>query len=106
MRILAILMSFITLSGCAGSVVGDAIAGPEKLAQQDDAYCTSIGLRFGTPDYANCQLQTTQRRQDHHAAAIQSASDNLIAAGAAMQSRPPQQTTCQTIGTITNCSTY
>jgi hypothetical protein len=38
------------LGGCAGSIVGDAIAGPEKLAQQDDAYCTSIGLNFGTPD--------------------------------------------------------
>jgi hypothetical protein len=37
------------LGGCAGSPVGDAIAGPEKLAQQDDAYCESIGAAKGTP---------------------------------------------------------
>jgi hypothetical protein len=42
------LVAFV-LGGCAGSIVGDALAGKEKLAQQDDAYCTSIGLTFGTP---------------------------------------------------------
>jgi hypothetical protein len=47
------------LGGCAGSPVGDAIAGPEKLAQQDDVYCESIGAAKGTPQYTNCRLTVT-----------------------------------------------
>jgi hypothetical protein len=84
MRIIGALAATALLSGCAGSVIGDRIAGPEKLAQQDDAYCQSIGLKFGTPDYASCRLQTTQRREDRHFQATQSAGDDLIAAGAAI----------------------
>ena len=54
------------LGGCAGSVVGDAIAGPEVLAQRDDNYCRSIGLQFGTPDYALCRQNATIFRENHH----------------------------------------
>jgi hypothetical protein len=62
------LAAFLTLSGCAGSIVGDAIAGPERLAQADDDYCRSIGLQFGTADYANCRENRMNRRDAHHAA--------------------------------------
>jgi hypothetical protein len=71
MRILSIFV-FLPLLGCAGSPVGDAIAGPEKLAQADDNYCKSIGFKFGTPNYANCRLTLTQQRQDRHLAAVRS----------------------------------
>jgi hypothetical protein len=54
------------LSACAGSPVGDAIAGPEKLAQQDDAYCVSIGAQLGTPAYTDCRLRMTQMRENKH----------------------------------------
>jgi hypothetical protein len=89
MRIFAAVAGFVLMSGCAGSVIGDGdgIAGPEKLAQQDDAYCRSIGLKFGTPDYANCRMQTTQRREDRHFQAVQSVGDDWAAAGAAMSQR-------------------
>ena len=45
--------------------------------KQDDAYCTSIGLKFGTQEYAkSCRwLQTGQRREDRHFQATQSAGD-------------------------------
>lgn len=66
MRILAIIPTFLALSGCAGSPVGDAIAGPEKLAAQDDAYCESIGATKGTPTYTDCRLKVTQQREDKH----------------------------------------
>lgn len=87
MRITIVSMSFFVLSGCAGSVIGDGIAGPEKLAQRDDTYCRSIGLKFGTSDYASCRMQTTQRREDQHFQAIQSVGDDLSAAGAARSQR-------------------
>jgi hypothetical protein len=60
-----------TVSGCAGSLLGDAMAGPEAVAAREDAYCQSIGLRFGTPEYANCRMATTHQRQQNHQATIQ-----------------------------------
>jgi hypothetical protein len=66
MRILGIVALGAALGGCAGSPVGDAIAGPEKLAQQDDAYCESIGAAKGTPQYTNCRLTVTQQRETKH----------------------------------------
>lgn len=81
MRILGCFFAFLILSGCAGSVIGDGIAGPEKLAQQDDAYCRSIGLKFGTSDYASCRMQTTQRREDKHS---QDVNESLATLGAAL----------------------
>ena len=59
MRILGIVVLGAALGGCAGSPVGDAIAGPEKLTQQDDVYCESIGAAKGTPQYTNCRLTVT-----------------------------------------------
>lgn len=63
------LGGLLILTGCAGSPVGDAIAGPEKLAQQDDAYCREIGA-VG-PSYTNCRLSMTQRRDDKHTRALE-----------------------------------
>lgn len=118
MRILGAFAGFLLLSGCAGSPVADALAGPEKLAQQDDAYCKSIGLTFGTNQYAGCRMVQSQARDERHARS-QAAGDALLAAGAnvaAAQPQPvqpapmpnilPQQTHCQTYGGTTNCTTY
>jgi len=66
MRILGIVVLGAALGGCAGSPVGDAIAGPEKLTQQDDVYCESIGAAKGTPQYTNCRLTVTQQRETKH----------------------------------------
>lgn len=120
MRVLAVFIGFLLLSGCAGSPVADAILGPEKLAAQDDAYCKSIGLVFGTSQYAGCRMVQSQGREERHAASLV-AGDTLLAAAAAgaaaaqpqyptVQPLPnilPQQTRCQTYGgTTTNCTTY
>lgn len=72
------LPALVLLSGCAGSVVGDAIKGPEKLAQEDDAYCRSIGATG--PDYTNCRLLMTQRRDNKHGRALDRAAGALQAA--------------------------
>ena len=67
--VLGVVCAGMLLSGCAGSPVGDAIAGPEKLAQQDDAYCQSIGATKGSPQYTDCRLRVTQMRETKHNAA-------------------------------------
>lgn len=60
----------VLLAGCAGSPLGDAITGPEKLAAQDDSYCRSIGAAKGTPSYTDCRLRVAQMREQRHAAAM------------------------------------
>lgn len=91
MRILMILPICGLLAGCAGSPVGDAIAGPEKLAQQDDAYCQSIGAQLGTPAYTNCRMQMTQMRENKH----------NVARAAAASGGP---TVCNRVGNTTICN--
>jgi hypothetical protein len=84
--IFCLALTFIApmLAGCAGSIVGDAIAGPEKLAQQDDAYCTSIGLQLGQPDYARCRMMREAARERHHAQ-----SRAMLTTGLAMMAEQP-----------------
>lgn len=80
----------VALCGCSGSPVADALAGPEKLAQQDDAYCRSIGAAVGTPQYTNCRLQVTQMRETKHNAARSAMMSGGIV--------------CNQIGTTTICN--
>ncbi len=77
MRILLIMLNCFLLAGCAGSVLGDAIAGPEAVAAREDSYCQSLGLQFGTPEYADCRLRTGEGRQARHQMAIQGAVDGM-----------------------------
>lgn len=69
MRIFWPMLSASLLAGCAGSPVGDALRGPEKLAQEDDAYCRSIGAQGDA--YTNCRLVVAQQRAAGHAARMQ-----------------------------------
>lgn len=77
LRFAVLLIATSGLSGCAGSVLGDAIAGPEAVAEREDSYCKSLGLYLGTPEYANCRIQTGQGRQNRHQMAIQGAAANM-----------------------------
>ena len=91
------------LGACAGSIVGDAIAGPEKLAQQDDAYCQSIGTRRGTPEYSNCRLIQQQTRETRHARGAAMAAAGAAIAASAAQS--PTTTRCQRLVSEVICNT-
>lgn len=84
-----ILPAACLLTGCAGSLVGDAIAGPEKLARQDDAYCRSIGAQDQA--YTQCRLFLTQQRASKHERAL----DRLTYG--------PPSVTCTTYGPTTTC---
>lgn len=105
-RLLALLQALL-LSGCAGSVIGDAIAGREAVAAREDAYCQSIGLKFGSPEYANCRLVTDGQRQQRHQAAIQSAADGMQRAAENMRpvTSPPRTCTSRPVGNtvVTDC---
>jgi hypothetical protein len=83
MRILWVF-AILPLGGCAGSLLGDAIAGPEKLAQQDAAYCASIGAPAGTPSHPQCRMNLEQQRTAHH-----QASAAVMAAGLTLMAQPP-----------------
>lgn len=64
MRIFLVLPTIALLSGCAGSIVGDSLAGPDKLAARDDAYCKSVGAEPGSDKYYHCRMSMSQRRED------------------------------------------
>jgi hypothetical protein len=94
MRFIGVMALCAALAGCAGSPIGDAIAGPEKLAKQDDTYCQSIGAAKGTPQYTNCRLTVTQQRENKH----------NVARAAALSSR--SSTTCSGYGTTVTCNSW
>jgi hypothetical protein len=89
LRMMMIVGLGLTMAGCAGSPLGDAIAGPEAVAARE-AYCRSIGLKFGTPDYANCRMIANNQREQSHQAAIQRTASGLQQWGQSIQTSPPQ----------------
>src|SRR5690349_6584065 len=98
-KIALLLLAVSPLLGCAGSPVGDAIAGPEKLAERDDAYCRSIGAQGDA--YTNCRLFMTQQRQANHNARLGMAIQSLNAATI----RPSPAVICQTTPGLMGSST-
>jgi hypothetical protein len=88
LRVVAAIAVCAMLGGCTGSLVGDAIDGPEKVAARDDAYCQSIGAAKGTPEYMNCRMTLTQQRSDRTRAAL---------------SRSSSTTFCNRSGSMTTC---
>jgi hypothetical protein len=72
----ASVTAFCLLSGCAASVIGDAI-NPQGVAEREDSYCSSIGLKFGTPDYASCRMNLRAQTNANHQRAIGSAMQGM-----------------------------
>lgn len=89
----------LSLSGCAGSPVGDALAGPEELARQDNDYCVSIGAAAAA--YSQCRMNMTMMRQQRHQSAFDRAAVGMAVAAAA--SRPAPTVTCTTFYNTTTC---
>jgi hypothetical protein len=119
-RVGAASMAFV-LSGCANHPLDCSLGishpdclpgtrGYETVANQQyasDAQCRSYGLRYGTPEYAQCRLNVDN----------QQAQRETVATGVLLANRPqtnpvvvppvrqPIQTTCVTNGQQTNCQT-
>jgi hypothetical protein len=66
-----------TLGGC------DALTSSEKLAQQDDAFCQSLGTP-GTKEYGRCRVNLKEARERRHAER-----SNMVATGLAIAAPPP-----------------
>ena len=75
-KLMASVTAFCLLSGCAGSVIGDAL-NPEGVVEREDGYCTSIGPQFGTPDYASCRMNLQAQTNANHQRAIGSAMQGM-----------------------------
>lgn len=54
MRIIIVFIGFLLLSGC--------MSPGEQWAANDDARCSSYGLNYGTPEYAQCRMTADQQR--------------------------------------------
>ena len=67
-----------TLGGC------DALTSPEKVAQQDDAFCQSLGSAPGTKEYDRCRVNREEARERRHAE-----QQNMVATGLAVATPPP-----------------
>ena len=104
MRVLMLFPVLFILTGCAGSPVGDALAGPEKLAAQDNAYCQSIGLKFGSNEYANCRLIQSQQRDRRHTARLGIAAQSLSNLSTPTPSPTSITTNCNRLGNQTTCT--
>lgn len=103
---IAFLVLLAALSGCQGSVVGDAIAGPEVLAKQDNDYCVSLGAQPGSDIYVQCRMQMATNRDNRHASARARASQNFANMNANMNANRMRTTNCNRFGNSINCTTY
>ena len=110
MKVIAIFIGLLVLSGCASR---------QELAVNDDAKCQSYGLKFGTPEYAQCRQNTEEQRQENRRQALSRIGDaatsfHPVAPGYVVGPNPPivtqttmpRNTTCNTVGQTTNCQTY
>jgi hypothetical protein len=66
------------------STLGGCDVGPEKLAQQDDAFCQSLGSAPGTKEYDRCRVNREEARERRHAE-----QQNMVATGLAVALTPP-----------------
>ena len=90
---LVLMLVSTALANCAGSPAADMIAGPEKLAAQDDSYCQSIGAIRGTPQYTDCRLRVTQMRETKFNNA-RSAAASSVSGGPVLCNRVGNTTIC------------
>lgn len=115
MRVFATLFGFLVLSGCA------EYRAKQEASQlnADDAKCQSFGAQKGSAPYIQCMVgQDNRRAADKRAtiAGVQQSinSFNPVLPGYEVQPVPnplanqssPRQTTCNTMGATTHCTTY
>jgi hypothetical protein len=115
-QLLRLLNALGSIVSCAAlSACGDRpfnLADPAgyhaAAANSDNTTCTSYGLKFGTPEYAQCRQNIASQRMANERAAIGAymARQNQPApAPYMMPVKPSFNTNCTTSGTNTNCQT-
>ena len=66
----AVFTSAFTLAGCFGP-------SREEILAEDDATCRSMGLKFGSPEFAQCRMLLLQQREANAAQARQNAVNTI-----------------------------
>lgn len=114
MRVLAVFIGFLTLSGCAQYQA-------ERQAEQnqaDGAKCESFGAVRGTVPYIQCMVDMDNQRQTNRRAAVAGIQQSLQSFQPVLPSyqvqpipnplanQAPSNMTCNTLGNTTNCRTY
>jgi hypothetical protein len=90
------------LTGCVGSGYQRNVA----IQQTDDERCQSYGLKFGTPEYAQCRQSLEGQRQAAALAVLRAFRTNQGAGQVPIITRPapaPSQASCVTAGVYTSC---
>ena len=108
---IVIFLAAIVMTGCVSSEQRAAIQ-----SQKEHNTCLSYGLKYGTPEYAQCRMQTSSQNQQAKAAntaAVLEASAKLMEMG---RRKPAMNVTthtytyrgrvmhCTTTGGFTNCN--
>jgi hypothetical protein len=90
------ILLVLLLTGCMTEKEREA-----KLAAADDDKCTSYGLQFGTPQYADCRIKMTQIHASEEIARKQA-----VAAYVDSLERRQTTTNCTRFGNTVNCQSY
>jgi hypothetical protein len=77
------ISAFFFASVLVTPTLGGCDVGPEKLAQQDDTFCQSLGSP-GTKEYDRCRVNRDEARERRH-----SEQSNMVATGLAIAASPP-----------------
>lgn len=104
MRKALVLLLALPLAGCFGQ------SGEQVEAEQHNA-CMYYGFRYGSPEYANCRMQTAQQQQSmdfqrrqNLARGISSLGDNK-APQIQPSPQPPAPVRCQSVRNATGVET-
>lgn len=98
------VLLMIALCGCASPAER-----AEQLSEADDQTCTSYGLQFGTPAYAQCRQNIAAQRQARVAAAYALLANRPVAPALApapqtmLPVSPPVNTNCYALGNSVSC---
>jgi hypothetical protein len=101
-----VLLLALLVGGC------DLTASQERATAEraDDAGCASYGLKYGSPEYAQCRLSKDQQRRANQAAAVGQVNRNNQETANQLQPAPTVRPSvnCTTIGmgggiSSTNC---
>jgi hypothetical protein len=100
--VVAVIAAGSLLTGCVDYGYQRDVA----IQQTDDARCQSYGLKFGTPEYAQCRQSLEGQRQAAALAVLRAFRTNQSAGQVPIITRPapaPSQASCVTAGVYTSC---
>ena len=101
---LMLVVGVVNLTGCAGiNKYAQDRFNPLQSAKEE---CASMGLKFGTPEYANCVSNLYASKQNVNAARAIAGAQAANNASQAAQMNRIQTTNCNRVGSSLSCTTF